>query len=151
MVTELSTPPDTSAAMFSALKTFEVSIAASGKTRDWAKDGERGSQEVRRYLSLLHLTRELEGMLTFGGNPQGRWRDFIENPLATRDTSKLGQVLGNTLAGIKTMLPRNVRDHVLKIAVGRGYPIWSIQTLQIGGKIDGMIPVAPSCPTAPLH
>lgn len=148
---DMSCVQDTSAAMFSALKTLEVGVAASGKTRDWAKAGGEQSKEVRRYLSLLHLSRELEKMLTFFGIPQGRWRDFIAHPLATRDTSKLAMVLGNTLVGIKTMLPRNVRDHVLKIAIDRGYPIWSIQTVQIGGKIAGMIPVAPSCPTAPFH
>ena len=105
---------------------------------------------VRRYLRLLGLIRDVEKALTVFGITPRRWMEFMEEPLATRGPEALER-LGNCLTALKTIFPRNPRDHLLQVAVERGYPMWSIMTLQIGGKIPGLRPLAPRTPTSFLH
>ncbi len=145
---------DSCAAFFSALKRFEISVAKTRKALRWAESGaenaDREAREIRRYLSFISLNRDVARALTVFGISPARWLEFMKEPLATRDPNAL-QRLGNTLTALKTVFPRNARDHLLQVAVKRGYPMWSIMTLQIGGVIPGLRPLAPKTPTSFLH
>lgn len=145
---------DSCATLFSALKRFEISVAQTRKAAKWAENGAQRSDEqgleVRRYLNFISLNRDVTKALTTFGISPGRWLEFMSEPLATRNPEGLKR-LGNTLTALKTVFPRNARDHLLHVAVKRGYPMWSIMTLQIGGVIPGLRPLAPRTPTSFLH
>jgi len=143
---------DSCAALFSALNRFEVSVAQTGRAMQWSTEtSSKGDiSEISRYLSFVRLNREVRQALTVFGISPRRWLEFMKEPLATRNPEGLKR-LGNTLTALKTVFPRNARDHLLHVAVKRGYPMWSIMTLQIGGVIPGLRPLAPKTPTSFLH
>ena len=145
---------DSCATLFSALKRFEVSVAQTRRASMWAEGAinraDHEGEEVRRYLDMLGLSRDVSKALTVFGVSPSRWLEFMNEPLATRNPDGLKR-LGNTLTALKTVLPRNARDHLLHVAVKRNYRMWSILTLQIGGVIDGLRPLAPRTPTSFLH
>ena len=64
-----------------------------------------------------------------------------------------GDFMASLFAGIwsaRSIFPRAVHDRYTRIFLENGAGLWNLQTLQIGGTIDGLEPVAPNRPPAPL-
>ena len=143
----ISCVQDSHAALYSALVTFQETIAKTGKVKEWIEGEGRDSDEVKRYLRLLLLVRDIKKSITTFGLAQGAWRDFVNKPLATRDPNAVVSVI-NALMARKTIFPRKGNDNLMRLAADKGYPMWSVLTCQIGGLIPGLKPQAPTSPTA---
>jgi predicted Abi (CAAX) family protease len=143
---DISCVQDSHAALYSALRTFEETIAKTGAVKKWISANPK-AEEVKRYLRLLLLVRELKRNITTFGLAQGNWRQFFKNPLGTRNPNAVASLL-NALLSKRSVFPRKGHDNLLRFAAERGYPMWTVLTCQVGGTIPEITPLAPSSPTA---
>lgn len=143
---DLSCVQDSHCALYSALRTFEETIAKTGKVKEWLTAMGPESDEAKRYLRLLLLVRKVKHLITAFGIAQGNWREFFRNPLGTRDPNAV-ESLVNALLSKNSVFPRKGNDNLLHIAAEMGYPCWSILTSQIGGVIPNLTPQAPTSTT----
>jgi predicted Abi (CAAX) family protease len=144
---DISCVQDSHCALFSALRTFEETIAKTGAVKKWLAGKGADPEDVKRYLRLLALVRRVKHGITAFGLAQDNWRDFFKSPLATRNPT-IAASLVNALLSLNSVFPRRGNDHILHIGADMGYPMWSILTCQIGGVIPQLVPQAPTSPTA---
>ncbi|HOY67691.1 MAG TPA: hypothetical protein PLP29_12445 [Candidatus Ozemobacteraceae bacterium] len=144
---DVSCVQDSHCALYSALRTFEETIATSGRVKAWLNGAGSDKDEVKRYLRLLLLVRHVKKCITTFGLAQGNWREFLRNPLATRDPNAVAMVVNAALSR-NSVFPRKGNDHLLHMAADIEYPMWSILACQIGGLIPELTPLAPTSPTA---
>lgn len=143
---DISCVQDSHAALYSALRTFEETIAKTGAVKKWMR-ANPDAEEVKRYLRLLLLVRQLKKKITTLGIAQGNWREFFKNPLGTRNPNVVASLL-NAILSTRSVFPRKGHDNLLRLAADKGYPMWTVLTCQIGGIIPELTPLAPSSPTA---
>jgi predicted Abi (CAAX) family protease len=144
---DISCVQDSHAALYSALRTFEETIAKTGKVKEWMSGKGPDAEEVRRYLRLLLMVRDIKKSITTFGIAQSNWREFFNQPLGTRNPNKVVGLI-NILLSKRSIFPRKGNDNLLRLAADKGYPMWSILTCQIGGEIPKLVPLAPTSPTA---
>lgn len=144
---DISCVQDSHAALYSALRTFEETIAKTGKVKEWLSGKGPDAEEVRRYLRLLLMVRDVKKNITTFGLPQSNWREFFNQPLGTRNPNMVVGLI-NILLSKRSIFPRKGNDNLLRMAAEKGYPMWSILTCQIGGEIPNLVPLAPTSPTA---
>ncbi|KAF1083524.1 MAG: hypothetical protein GQF41_0302 [Candidatus Rifleibacterium amylolyticum] len=144
---DISCVQDSHAALYSALRTFEETIAKTGKVKEWISGKGPDAAEVKRYLRLLLLVRDIKKSITTFGIAQSNWREFFNQPLGTRNPNKVVGLI-NILLSKRSIFPRKGNDNLLRLAAEKGYPMWSLLTCQIGGEIPKLIPLAPTSPTA---
>jgi len=144
---DISCVQDSHAALYSALRTFEETIAKTGKVKEWTSGKGPDAAEVKRYLRLLLLVRDIKKSITTFGIAQSNWREFFNQPLGTRNPNKVVALI-NILLSKRSIFPRKGNDNLLRLAADKGYPMWSILTCQVGGEIPKLVPLAPSSPTA---
>jgi len=144
---DISCVQDSHAALYSALRTFEETIAKTGKVKEWISGKGPDAAEVKRYLRLLLLVRDIKKSITTFGIAQSNWREFFNQPLGTRNPNKVVALI-NILLSKRSIFPRKGNDNLLRLAADKGYPMWSILTCQVGGEIPKLVPLAPSSPTA---
>ncbi len=143
---DISCVQDSHCALYSALRTFEETIAKTGKVKEWIASSGKDNEEVKRYLRLLLLIRQVKNHITLMGLPQSNWREFFQKPLATRDPNAVASLI-NALLSARSVFPRKGNDNLLRLAADLGYPMWSVLTCQIGGVIPNLTPQAPTSPT----
>ncbi len=143
---DVSCVQDSHAALYSALRTFEETIAKTGKVKEWLQGKGSDGEETKRYLRMLLLVREVKRNITTFGIPQTNWREFFEKPLGTRDPNVVVSLI-NLILSKRSIFPRKGNDNLLKMAADMGYPMWNILTCQIGGEIPKLVPLAPTSPT----
>lgn len=144
---DVSCVQDSHAALYSALRTFEETIAKTGMVKAWLKGKSADGDEVKRYLRMLLLVRDVKRNITTFGIPQSNWREFFEKPLGTRNPNAVVSLV-NMLLAKRSVFPRKGNDNLLRMAADKGYQMWSILTCQIGGNIPRLTPLAPTSPTA---
>ncbi|HQG27971.1 MAG TPA: hypothetical protein PLY73_05390, partial [Candidatus Ozemobacteraceae bacterium] len=115
--------------------------------KEWLKAADTNADEVKRYLRLLLLVRHVKTCITAFGLAQGNWREFFNNPLATRNPNAVAEII-NALLSRNSVFPRKGNDNLLHISADMKYPMWSILACQIGGLIPDITPMAPTSPTA---
>ncbi|MFZ5950767.1 MAG: hypothetical protein ACOYXC_08675 [Candidatus Rifleibacteriota bacterium] len=144
---DISCVQDSHAALYSALRVFEETIAKTGAVKKWLGNNQADPDEIKRYLKLLLLVRDLKKSITTFGIAQSNWRDFFKQPLAARKGNMVKSLI-NAILSKRSVFPRKGNDNLLRLAADKGYQMWSILTCQIGGDIPDLEPLAPSSPTA---
>ncbi len=91
------------------------------------------------------LIKGIEANITFHGIPSGKWKAFYDNPDRQRYTNPF-TVVFDTMLSAGTMFPRNANDKMIEMFAEHGLPMYNILISQAGGKIDKLVPVAPSSP-----
>jgi predicted Abi (CAAX) family protease len=145
---DVSCVQDAHCALYAALHEFTETVAAHPETRRWLKEGPAGGHdpERARFERLKSLAAEVHRIILTPLGPQGNWRQFVDNPIGTRDP--LGaRIIVDLLLSTRTIFPRHATDRLLKLAAKRGYPMWSILTVQVGGRIPGIIAQPATSPT----
>lgn len=118
---DISCVQDSHAALFSALRTFEETIAKTGAVKKWIS-ANPDAEEVKRYLRLLLLVRQLKKKISALGIAQGNWRGFFKNPLATRNPNMVASLV-NAILSARSVFPRKGNDNLLHLAADKGYPM----------------------------
>jgi predicted Abi (CAAX) family protease len=139
---DISCVQDSHYALYAALMVFENSILGSPKAAEWIKNNPQ-NESVKRFNSLISLTRQLKDRTTILGIARKDWRAHFSNPLGTRDPGKAEQVI-RALLSIKSVFPRDGNDNLLNLAADRGVRMWSILTAMSGGKVEGLWPITPT-------
>lgn len=144
---DVSCVQDSHAALYSALRMFEETIAKTGRVKAWLSGKGADGDEVKRYLKMLLLVRDVKRNIAAFGIPQTNWREFFNKPLGTRDPNAVVSLI-NMILSARSVFPRKGNDNLLRMAADKGYQMWSVLTCQIGGEIPKLIPLAPTSPTA---
>ena len=133
---------DSNCALYASLVKFTKKIKNNPKTQKWLVDSSTDKKEVQRFENLISLVKLVKDKLTTFGLLQSNWKNFHRKPLATRQSGKVKDII-NALTSIGTVFPRRSNDTLLRIGANRGYPMWSIYTVNIGGIIEGLRPIGP--------
>jgi predicted Abi (CAAX) family protease len=140
---DLSCVQDSHCALYSGLRLFLDQVANRPEfVQGLGAPGPRNA-DASRFERLRRLAVDVEKLILSNGIVQANWKDFARNPLGTRHPGTV-QSLINTLASLQTVFPRAAHDHLLHFAADRGYPMWNILTVQVGGKMPGVTPLKPT-------
>jgi len=140
---DVSCVQDSHCALYSGLRRLADRVAKDPRVAAWKAARGPADPEVARFARLESLEKLVLRSITQSNLPQGQWRDFADNPLGTRDPENSRPLVDAFLA-VKTVFPRAAHDHLIKLAVDRGYRMWTILTVQVGGKMPGLTPQAPT-------
>jgi len=141
---DVSCVQDSHCALYSAIDLLLNRLGDQPKFRLWMARG-ISDPEVQRFYKLKKLGEYIENSITSFSTAPGVWKNFANNPLGTRSPSEMN-ILMNTILGKNTIFPRAAHDFLLHTATERGYPMWNILTVQVGGKLPGVTPLAPNSP-----
>ena len=142
---DVSCVQDSHAALYSGIHILLEKLGEQPAVKQWLQSKGASDPEVQRFNSLKRLGADIEHAITSFSTAQGSWKDFYANPLGTRPPGSANPIL-NTLLSLNTLFPRGAHDQFLQMAADRGYPMWSILTVQIGGLMPGVIPLKPNTP-----
>lgn len=141
---DVSCVQDSNCALYSSLKVFDSTIASTGAVKKWLS-GDPEDRDIKRFLELKVLVKEVERSITTLGIAQGKWREYLKNPLGARNSGPVRGIL-DALVSSGTAFPRSGHDSLTRVAVARSYPMMSFMSAMVGGSIPGLRPLAPSSP-----
>ncbi len=144
---DVSCVQDSHNALHSGLQVFCDAVAKDPRVKAWSGSPAVPASEKGRFRSLEELARRVEKTITIFGIPQQNWKSFARDPLGTRDPAA-AKPLVDGLLSIRTVFPRGAYDHLLALALSLNHPLLNILTVQIGGRVPGLIPMKP---TSPFH
>ncbi|MBF0408955.1 MAG: hypothetical protein HQM10_16525 [Candidatus Riflebacteria bacterium] len=140
---DVSCVQDSHAALYSALTSFEQTVIRHPELRKWLFSANSSDPDIRRFIRLKNLVKQIENMLSFLGIVRCDWKNNYADPLGVRDPSFAEKIIRPLLSS-GNVFPRSATDRLYKLAIKNGYPMWTLLSVQIGGEITGFVPLAPT-------
>lgn len=91
------------------------------------------------------LVKDIEKNITFHGIASGKWKEFYQKPDAKR-YANVFTILWDSMLSAGTIFPRNANDRIIEMFAEHNLPMYQLLVCQMGGKIKGLMPVAPTSP-----
>ncbi|HAE37803.1 MAG TPA: hypothetical protein DCG57_04090, partial [Candidatus Riflebacteria bacterium] len=127
------------AALYGTFRELEKSLKS-------ARPAESGNIDKNSLKSRIEqMVKDIEANITFHGIPSGKWKAFYDKPESQRYTNFF-TIIFDSILSAGTIFPRNANDKMIEMLADHNLPMYNILTSQIGGKIEGLVPLAPSSP-----
>ncbi len=133
---------DSSQALYRALKRTIAEFELNPLMLKWLR-AHPDHEQTRRFRLLRDLVSSLEANLVPFGFVRSDWK-YGDLTLGRFPVENPAQMMINTLASWRTLLPRLANDIIAMIFLQLGATLWVIRTNQIGGDDRQIEPIAPT-------
>jgi len=137
--TDISCVQDSHAALYGTFRELEKFIKGANP----AESANNANNSLKSRIEKM--VKDIEANITFHGIPSGKWKAFYDKPESERYTNVF-TIIFDSILSAGTIFPRNANDKMIEMLADHNLPMYNILTSQIGGRIEGLVPLAPTSP-----